>query len=802
MNNFNNPLQEQQLSLKDIDFKYYFNHYLRLFWKWKWYSLVAGPTAGAIAVFAILQIGLLKNPPLPATVYIGIDSPKTRLYNDYGGGSQNKERLLSSRSFVESVVKKLSLQVLISGYTRSELFDSLQIDSTTPLGSFNFILDKENHDIYQILFTNKSLNIKNKVIQSGTTSTLKHLSFSGISLIFSESFLKDPHNFSFSTIPMRYAIDRIIGKLKVTSPNPREETYFYSATLEGADYPLVAQTINTMADFFIQNNISMQKQVIKETIIELEKQLAAADQVQAQSKSELKSFLAKNPGAGLSQSTQQTMTELISLESGSYESNNLVEEAQSLKVKFNNAPSEEKLQVVNEMIVFLQTHGSLAAPALQANLAQFTQEKTAALQNYAKTHPIFAEIDGKFASLNSRAIQAIDSYINQIKKSLTDRTSSIQKITSKLQGLPSQELQFAELQKRQDIDSDIYSKLLAKYNEAKVSETVRGSDLFIMEYAIQPIAPSRLLQYAKSAGIIFSAILLFAFGPAVSLDFFDKTAKSEQTLTKMLPYRFLETIPLVKMPTIGNQSQNIKGEPTAHVGEILINLPGIEPPSAVELFRSLTTKILLDFYEVTDRSIVVTSYEMDEGKSTVAANLAISLAQQGVKTVLIDCDLRRGVAHKILSLNKNPGLSEYLINICQSAHPSSVALPLQQTAISNLWAIPSGTIDENPQRLLSSPALASLKQRLLQESFFVIMDSPPVAITADSAMLSNLTSKYVLVVRAGRTNVVSLRKILVKDYPMIDKKILGVVLNMGENTVPTRYYSYYYDNTRKRPRSS
>jgi hypothetical protein len=228
------------------------------------------------------------------------------------------------------------------------------------------------------------------------------------------------------------------------------------------------------------------------------------------------------------------MTELIQLESGSYESNNQIEELKNLKAKFNVASKEEQPQVINEMIVFLQTHGSLAAPSLQANLAQYTQEKLVAQQNYAKTHPIFAEIEGKFAALNARTLQAVDSYIAQSRKTLTDKNYSIQKITSRLQGLPSQELQLAELQKRQDIDSDIYSKLLAKYNEAKVAESVRGTDVFIMEYAVPPIAPSRLLQYAKSFGIILFSIIFVAFCPAAGLDLIDKTARSEQQLTRML----------------------------------------------------------------------------------------------------------------------------------------------------------------------------------------------------------------------------------------------------------------------------
>jgi len=796
----NNPFQQEQTSLKEIDFKYYFFHYVKLLWKWKWYALISGPIAGAIAVFAVLHLGFLKYPPMPATAFIGIDTPKSKGSDDFGGSSVNKERLLLNRAFIQDIVKKLSLQLAIDEHSRYELFDSVEVDSTAPFGSFNFEIDKENRNTYKILFTNKNLNAKNKVVESGNLSSLDRLLMPGIFLKFNDSFLKNPHDFNFSIVPLRYAIDRTIGKMKVTSPNIREQQFFFSVTLEGTDYPLVTQTVNTIVDLFIENNLTSRKRMMQEAITELEKQLSIAEIQQSQSKAELRNFLAKNPSVGLSQSTQQTMSELISLETGSFESTNLIDELQNLKSNYGAAPADEKSQVISEMIVFLQTHGSLAAPSLQANLAQYTAEKESALQNYSKSHPIFAEIEGKFASLNSRTIQAIDAYINQLKKALVDRNYSIQKVTSKLQGLPSQELQLAELQKKQDIDAEIYSKLLARYNEAKVAETVRGGDVYIMEYAVQPIAPSLFLQYAKSAGIIAIAILFFAFGPAIALDFVDKTVRSEQSLTRMLPYRFLETIPVIKLPSSKKLPPEKNSSAKSLVQEILITNPGIQPPSVVENFRSLATKILLDYYQSHDHSFVVTSFEMDEGKSTVAANIAISMAQQGVKTVLIDCDLRRGVAHKILSVNKNPGLSEYLINVSIAAnqqYAQPVQIPMLPTSIQNLWIIPSGTTDDNPQRLLRSQALAALKQRLINDAFFIIFDSPPVAVAADAAALSNLASKYVLVIKAGQTNVVNLKKIITKDYPMIHEKVLGVVLNMGENTVPSRYYSYYLHSRRK-----
>ena len=790
-----NPFEQQQTSLKEIDFAFYVRHYLRLFWKWRLYILFVVPFVGLLASAAIVKIGFLKSPPLSATTIIGQDVSKNRTFDDFGGGGQNKERLLLGRSFINSIVQKLSLQLVIAEHSRYDVFDSVFVDTTALIGSFKFVIDKKNNDNYAIVFSNKSAGIRNKVIESGSMASLQHVSLQGVYLRFSRAFLKEPYSFDFSILSSRFAIDRVLSKLKVTVPDFRAGKYYFTVTLDGSDYPLITQTVNAIADYFVSQNLQLKKARMQTALKEFERQLATADHQLSESKGTLKAFLTMNPSVGLSLGTQQSMTELITLESGSNESKSNIDEAQSLKDKWKNATPDDKVPIANEMIVFLQTRGSIAAPALQTNLNQLLAEKDAAVQNYAKSHPIFSEIESKLNGVYSRALQALETYIIQQRKIINDRNISIQKITSKLQGLPSQELQLAELQKKQDIASDIYSKLLARYNEAKVAETVEDSDVYIMEYAVQPIPPSSLLQMAKSAGIVLALMLLFGFGPAIGLDLIDKTAKSEQTLVKLLPYTFLEVIPRITMPKPDKSQPQVPYE-----GEILINTPDIQPASAAELFMSLTTKIHLHYYDIPDKSLVVTSLEMNEGKSTVAANLAISFAEYGTKTVLIDCDLRRGVAHKILNVKKTPGLSDYLLEKIRNQN-ATINIPIVQTDIPNLSIIPAGQLTDNPQKMLQCAALSELKNELHKNNYFIIFDSPPIAVTADSAILSNIVSRYLLVIRAGTTNVVRLKNIIHKGYPMIEKKVIGSVLNMGEDDVPRKYYSYYYNNSRISKRS-
>jgi capsular exopolysaccharide synthesis family protein len=800
-------MQPQQQSLKEIDFNYYIGHYARLFWKWKWYIITIGPIIGVIAFLTILKLGLLTYPPLPATVIFGLNTTNLRAYSDFNDNNLNRERLIRNRAFIEQVVSKLSLQLIIDKHARYNIFDSISVDSNSLMGNFFFTLNKDNKSNFTLTYTNKNSQMKNIVLESGSISSLRQVNMNGVQLTFSKAFIQEPFSFTFKIIRMRYAVDRILGKLRVTSPNLREGINYFSATYEGTDYPLVSQTLNTIADMFVDKNTGLQRKRMSETIKELEKQLAAADVQLSKSKSELKNYLASNPSAGLSEATQSTMTELIDLETGTSQVTMLIDEVESLKQRWESASKEDKFLIAHEMIVFLQTHNSLAAPALQASLTQYTAEKETAMQNYAKSHQIFSDIDTKFSILYTRIIQAIDIFISEKKRIQRDRKSSIQKITSRLHTIPNQELHLAELQRNQEIDAGIYSTILEKYNEAKVAETVDDGNIYIMEYALQPIAPSRLIQFAKSLGIIIAAMILFSFGPAVALDLIDKTVRSEQAVVKLLSYRFLETIPLVKFKKNKQPATNSKEKSSEkssmnqyRLKEILITDPSIEPPIILEKFRSLVTKIQLDFHNNADKSLVVTSFEMDEGKSTIATNLAISFAEQGIKTILIDCDLRRGVTHRFLSINKTPGLSEYLTS--HESHQSTaenrlVSPSIIKTAIPNLWTMPAGTLIDNPQKLLHSPVLKQLKDDLLKQSFMIIFDSPPVAVAADCAILSNVSSRYLLVIRAGRTNVVTLKKIIVKDYPMINEKVLGVVLNMGDNDVPSRYYSYYQNLPRK-----
>ncbi len=209
-------------------------------------------------------------------------------------------------------------------------------------------------------------------------------------------------------------------------------------------------------------------------------------------------------------------------------------------------------------------------------------------------------------------------------------------------------------------------------------------------------------------------------------------------------------------------------------------------PNSVESeqFRLLRNNILFPETGDPPRCIMITSASPDEGKSFVAANLAVSIAQSIDEYVLLmDCDLRDPSIHSLFKLGDSPGLSDYL------AQGKPLASLLLKTFISKLTILPGGTIPQNPSELLSSEQMRRLihEVKLRYSDRYIIIDTPPPYLTSEGNALARQVDGIVLVIRHGRT-----RKKAVENIINIygREKIIGVVHNFAEKK-PGYGYGYY-----------
>ncbi|GAB5055266.1 CpsD/CapB family tyrosine-protein kinase [Pediococcus parvulus] len=218
-----------------------------------------------------------------------------------------------------------------------------------------------------------------------------------------------------------------------------------------------------------------------------------------------------------------------------------------------------------------------------------------------------------------------------------------------------------------------------------------------------------------------------------------------------------------------------------------VGLVSVTDPSSVvaEQFRTIRTNIQFSSVEKKVQSLVVTSAEPSEGKSTVSSNLAVVWAKQNEKVLLIDADLRRPIAHRTFNLLNAAGLSSYLSN---NAVYEEI---IQETEVPNLSVISSGPIPPNPAELLNSRHINTLIERLKDEYDIIIFDAPPINTVTDAQLLASKADGVILVVPQGIAEKGSVTH-AVEQLNKVHAKVLGTVMNRFKADKAPGYYGGYY----------
>lgn len=223
-----------------------------------------------------------------------------------------------------------------------------------------------------------------------------------------------------------------------------------------------------------------------------------------------------------------------------------------------------------------------------------------------------------------------------------------------------------------------------------------------------------------------------------------------------------------------------------------------DPKSPVsETFRTLRTNIQFMNTNNKLKTLLITSTVQGEGKSWVAANLAITFAQAGKRVVLIDSDMRKGRQYTIFEVSPKPGLSNYLSGIDINTGETTdddLANYIQETEIPNLYIIPAGNIPPNPSELLVSVKMVRLLDQLKGLCDIVIIDGTPCKLVTDSMIISRLVDSTVLVASHKNTKKDDLQKIAT-NIQNVGGKIAGVVLNKIPISAKKYEQSYYYGST-------
>jgi capsular exopolysaccharide synthesis family protein len=290
----------------------------------------------------------------------------------------------------------------------------------------------------------------------------------------------------------------------------------------------------------------------------------------------------------------------------------------------------------------------------------------------------------------------------------------------------------------------------------------------------------------KTILVAFVLALLAGVGLAFLLDFLDDTIKTVDDVD-----RYINLPALALIPAVGKDKPRLRGGETASVdpneATALAMIKDVRSPIA-ESYRHLRTSLLLSSAGMAPRTILVTSSQPSEGKTTTAINTAFMLAQTGAKVLIVDCDLRRPRLHAHFNISNARGLTN-----CLSGNASDVDEVIQDYAqFPNLKLLPSGPMPPNPAELLGSEEMRKLLITLSEKFTHVIVDSPPAISFTDASILSTFVDGVILVVHGGRSSRAVVRRAK-QQLLDIGAHIYGVVLNNVKIEKSTDYYygGYY-----------
>ena len=211
-----------------------------------------------------------------------------------------------------------------------------------------------------------------------------------------------------------------------------------------------------------------------------------------------------------------------------------------------------------------------------------------------------------------------------------------------------------------------------------------------------------------------------------------------------------------------------------------------DPKSVIsEQYRAIRTNIEYSSVDQNTKTILVTSSDKNEGKTTTVSNLAVSFANLNKKVLLIDCDLRNASIHKMFKINNIYGLTDIL------AKDRAVDKCIQETELENLYVLTAGAIPPNPAEILSSEKMKNLIEDLKNIYDYIFIDTPPIGLVTDAGVLSSFIDGVVLVVKSESVEKKYLEETK-KKLDAVDARILGAILNSYKSEQKDyNYYSYY-----------
>src|SRR5581483_1906711 len=364
-------------------------------------------------------------------------------------------------------------------------------------------------------------------------------------------------------------------------------------------------------------------------------------------------------------------------------------------------------------------------------------------------------------------------------------------------------IQYSLLKQAVETNKAIYTDFLQKQSQAKIEVAEQHSNMRVIDPAVAPLSP---VGPKRLRTILFSLFLslLAGVGLALVVEFFDNSIRNVEDISRYAQMPLLAVIPTIstkasRLVAAGSGIKKLVNSAAAAEekmkSEAGLDQPGGGPSIAPivafvrhstvsEAYRMLRTSVMLSTAGGPPKTILFTSGQPSEGKTTTTVNTAIALARQGSSVIIVDADLRRPMIHRLFNVESRQGLSTYL------SRDAELDTLIQKLPVDNLSLLPCGPIPPNPAELVGSEKMKTLLQELSKRYDHVLVDSPPVVHVTDPVVLSTMVDGVILVVCGGKTTRQVVRRVR-QELASVNARTIGVVLN-NVDVRREGYDDYYY----------
>lgn len=550
--------------------------------------------------------------------------------------------------------------------------------------------------------------------------------------------------------------------------------------------PVMAQKIaNTLAEVFVNNNFERSTVGSTNAEVVLAKEIASL-QTEIKHDQEAQFNYAKEKGLPLATAAAGDLdaARLATLSGQLLAAENERKDFQSQLESARNEKDRFSIPDVNT---------SARVEKLRDRISALKEKRDALLTVYTSEWPEVKKIDAQLKGLEAELDQAPTEIVTSIQRrfeAAASRERLLRQAYEQQRGTTTQktrdQIDLMALSQKLETNRQRYNTLLQRQRELQVTSGNQSNEVTIANFSRLPkeaIGPPRL----RNVLIAFLLSLIAGIGLAFLLDFLDDTLKSVDDVD-----RYLHLPALALIPSNRDRGRLISlgagvSPPTVSDATALAMVTDVRSPVA-ESYRHLRTSLLLSSAGQPPKTILVTSSQPSEGKTTTAINTAFMLAQTGAEVLIIDCDLRRPRLHAHFDAPNIKGLTNWL-----SGETDIDDLMQSYDLQPNLKFLTSGPVPPNPAELLSSDEMRKLLGTMSERFTHIVIDSPPAISFTDASILSTMVDGVVLVVHGGKTSRAVARR--AKQHLLdVGAHIFGVVLNNLKVETQDYYYSGYYSS--------